>query len=296
MRSSLAATVIALLTTMVGLAQPGRMPSSTADRRSQGDREAVLAILYQQNAAEYAALCLQAYNLAKRKVDAALADPTIMKSDTPLAVITDLDETVLDNSANEVRQYLADSLYDPGEFNRWAKSEQADTVPGSLAFFKYVDSLSKHSGKRIDIYYISNRDDSVLTATRHNMQRLGYPQCEDTMHFKFKWVGTSSSKEGRRQQVKKDHRVIVLLGDNLIDLDAAFDGYTQSPVDRFARVYNLREKWGDSYIVLPNAIYGDWESYLYYQFRLNHKGVPPSDLRYIEEQRKGLLKAPAKGY
>lgn len=259
-----------------------------------GDKESVLAILYQQRAAEYAALCLQAYNLAKRKVEAAIANPVLTQGNLPLAVITDLDETALDNSANEVRQFLKDSLYDPTEFNRWIRTMQADTVPGSTEFFNYVDSLSQHGRKKIDIYYISNRDTSMVSFTMINMKNLGFPQCDDPSHFKFR--SNTSSKEARRQEVLKDHQVVVLLGDNLIDLDAHFDGYQQTPEERKSLVYNLKDRWGDLYIVFPNADYGDWESYLYYQYRLEHKGVPPSDLKYIEEKRRQLLKTPAKAF
>ncbi len=275
--------------TCFGQSKKKRVPVGPAG----GDKESVLAILYQQRAAEYAALCLQAYNLARRKVDEAIAHPVLAKDNLPLAVITDLDETALDNSANEVHQLLSDSLFDPHEFNRWIVSKQADTVPGSLAFFQYVDSLSVHGSRKIDIYYISNRDDSMVSATLDNMKQLGFPQC-DPGHFKFKT--TTSSKEARRQAVLQDHQIVVLLGDNLTDLDARFDGYHQTPEERRTQVYNLRENWGDLYILLPNAYYGDWESYLYYEYRLQHKGVPPSDLQYIREQRKSQLKPPARGF
>ncbi len=261
----------------------------------RGDKESVLAILYQQRAAEYTALCLQAYNLARRKVDEALASPVLLKDDLPLAVITDLDETALDNSANEVHQYLRDSSYNGKEFNRWIMSMQAGAVPGALRFFNYVDSLSRRGPKKIDIYYISNRDASMVSYTMANMKNLGFPQCDDTAHFKFKAAG-SSSKESRRQAVLSDHQVVVLLGDNLIDLDAHFDGWQQTPDQRLDQVYNLRDKWGDLYIVLPNADYGDWESYLYYRYRLDHQGIPPSNMNTIEQQRKEMLKAPAKPF
>lgn len=274
-------------------AQSKKRADRIAEHQSQGDKESVLAILYQQRAAEYTALCLQAYNLAKRMVDAALANPVLTRDELPLAVITDLDETALDNSANEVHQFLGDSLYDPKEFNRWIKSEQAGAVPGSVDFFNYVDSLSTHGPKKIDIYYISNRDDSMVSYTLYNMKKLGFPQCNPT-HFKFKT--TTSSKESRRQEVLRDHQVVVLLGDNLIDLDAHFDGYQETAGQRMTQVYNLKDRWGDLYIVLPNADYGDWESYLYYQYRLEHNGVPPSDLKYIEQQRKELLKSPPKAF
>jgi 5'-nucleotidase (lipoprotein e(P4) family) len=48
---------------------------------------------WQKNAAEYHALCIQAYNLAKMKVDQAL----VTTSEKPLAIIADIDETVLSN-------------------------------------------------------------------------------------------------------------------------------------------------------------------------------------------------------
>ena len=285
--------LLIVLSFTTGLAQSKKRTDRLPGGQARGDKESVLAILYQQRAAEYTALCLQAYNLAKRKVDAALASQVLTREELPLAVITDLDETALDNSANEVHQYLADSLYDPKEFNRWIRSEQAGAVPGSIEFFRYVDSLSTHGPRKIDIYYISNRDDSMVSNTLDNMKNLGFPQCDPT-HFKFKT--TTSSKEARRQEVLRDHQIVVLLGDNLIDLDARFDGYQQTPDQRMGQVYNLKEKWGDLYIVLPNADYGDWESYFYYQYRLEHNGVPPSDLKYIEEQRKALLRAPATSY
>jgi 5'-nucleotidase (lipoprotein e(P4) family) len=290
----LLALFLVLLSITNSFSQSKKGATQPTAKAAGGDKESVLSILYQQRAAEYAALCLQAYNLAKRKVDAAIANPVLTQGDLPLAVITDLDETALDNSANEVRQLLKDSLYDPTEFNRWIMTIQADTVPGSTEFFNYVDSLSQHGPKKIDIYYISNRDASMVGYTMTNMKNLGFPQCDDSSHFKFKT--NTSSKEARRQGVLKDHQVVVLLGDNLIDLDAHFDGYQQTPDQRRSQVYSLKDRWGDLYIVLPNADYGDWESYLYYQYRLEHNGIPPSDLKYIEEQRKSLLKAPAKPF
>ena len=46
---------------------------------------------FQQNAAEYEALCLQAFNVAQLRLDEALAK----KGDKPLAIVTDIDETTL---------------------------------------------------------------------------------------------------------------------------------------------------------------------------------------------------------
>ena len=51
------------------------------------------SMYWQKNSAEYYALCIQAYNMAKFKVDKAL----ISSSEKPLAIIADIDETVLNN-------------------------------------------------------------------------------------------------------------------------------------------------------------------------------------------------------
>jgi len=58
--------------------------------------------IYQQGAAEYKALCFQAYNIAKLRLDAA-----IKKHHTkPFAVVTDIDETLLDNSPYDAQRAL----------------------------------------------------------------------------------------------------------------------------------------------------------------------------------------------
>ena len=54
----------------------------------------LFSCLYHQQAAEYDALCYQAYNLARLRLDEALSK----KGDKPLAIITDIDETFLNTS------------------------------------------------------------------------------------------------------------------------------------------------------------------------------------------------------
>ena len=105
------------------------------------------------------------------------------------------------------------------------------------------------------MFYISNRDTSLITATMSNMKRLGFPQIERT-HFLFK--SNTGSKEGRRREVAKSDTVVLLLGDNLNDFDSI---YETKPIDiRKFKVDRVKNIWGDRFIVLPNAIYGDWEN------------------------------------
>ena len=236
----------------------------------KGDSQIIMSLVYQQKAAEYKALCLQAYNIAKKKVEEEVKKNS---SKDPLAVITDLDETALDNSANEVWLYNHDSAYTPSQFADWCRLTKAKSVPGSVPFFNYVNNQTDSKKRKIDIFYISNRDSSLIDVTIKNMKELGFPQLERS-HFLFQSKTTTSSKESRRELVRKNHTVVILLGDNLIDLDSSFDKKTTDV--RNNEVDRLNEKWGDKYIVFPNSTYGDWENFLYHDFISKNNGSWPN--------------------
>ena len=232
--------------------------ATDAKLNTKADVESVLSLLYQQQAAEYRALCLQAYNIAKRRVDDVKKNKNYKGK--RFAIITDLDETILDNSGSTAWLYLHDSATNYPFLMQWWLKGIADSVPGSVSFFNYAYDHG------VDVYYISNRPDTdvVVKAAMRNMHNLGFPRTNDSdlSHFLFMKPKTKfSSKEARREQVEQMDSVIAFLGDNLIDLDSSFDG---KPKDlRRMDVDKLKDKWGDRYIVFPNAIYGDWESRLY---------------------------------
>lgn len=216
----------------------------------------VMGLIYQQRAAEYRALCFQAYNIAMYKIDDAAKSK---KKKTKLAVITDLDETAIDNSGYAVRCYNDAHGYTDDSWNKWCNDAVADSVPGSVTFFKYADK------KGITIFYVSNRSNTSLAKTMENMKKLGFPQVTEE-HFKLKT--TTSSKEERRREIAKEYKIVALLGDNLVDMDAAFDKAPEMKRQRAAD--SLRMVWGDRYIVFPNVTYGDWENALYMDYRKAH--------------------------
>jgi 5'-nucleotidase (lipoprotein e(P4) family) len=59
---------------------------------------------------------------------------------------------------------------------------------------------------------------------------------------------------------------VMLLGDNLDDFSDVFEH--KSIADRFAETDRLRNEFGRRFIVLPNAMYGTWESAIYEYQRL----------------------------
>ena len=208
----------------------------------------VFANLYQQQAAEYRALCLQAFNIARLRVDENLQ--TI--SGKPKAIITDIDETILDNSAYEVHQTLQGKDYESASWYQWTDMSQADTVPGAPAFLKYSAS------KGIQIFYITNREERERNSTLLNLQKFNLPNADNT-HLIVR-QGTSS-KEVRRQQVAASHEIILLMGDNLADFSSMFD--KKSMDERQQNTDHMAAEFGKKFIVIPNPVYGDWESVMY---------------------------------
>jgi 5'-nucleotidase (lipoprotein e(P4) family) len=104
----------------------------------------VWASLYQQRAAEYRALCFQAYNTAKLRLDIAVKQ----HHKKPLAVVTDIDETLLDNSPYDAQRAINNQEFDLTTWKEWTAKGICDTVPGAAAFFKYAAS------KGVTVFYI----------------------------------------------------------------------------------------------------------------------------------------------
>jgi 5'-nucleotidase (lipoprotein e(P4) family) len=221
----------------------------------------VSATLYQQKAAEYRALCYQTFNLAALMLDKDLADKRI---DKHRVVIVDIDETVLDNSPFQGKSILENTAY-PKYWNEWCKLAKAIPVPGAVTFLNYA----KANG--VGVYYVTNRDENLRVPTLSNLVSAGFPFADDA-HLVMKT--TESSKESRRQAIAARNHIALLIGDNLADFSYLFD--KQSPARRTALVDSLRYAFGPKFIVLPNAMYGDWEATLY-----NYDWNNPDSIRSV---------------
>ena len=209
--------------------------------------------LYQQQAAEYKALCFQSYQLATWR----LAD--LSPSNTrPLAIVTDIDETVLDNSAYAVHRGLQGLDYDLKSWMEWTARAEADTICGAPSFLKWASS------KGIEIFYITNREEAERVGTLKNLQKFNLPFTDDK-HLILK--GDRSSKELRRKKVAADYDIVLYIGDNLADFSDMFD--KKPPKARTSNVQLVSSLFGSQFIVIPNPVYGDWEGALFnYQYSL----------------------------
>lgn len=253
-------TGLLLLTACAGHKQAVTLSANSAasvSGTSLANGGKVWSSLWQQRAAEYKALCFQAYNTAKFRLDEALQH----KGSRPLAVVTDIDETVLDNSPYDAQRAIRNQEYDAATWKQWTAKAQCDTVPGAPSFFKYAAS------KGVTVFYITNRDEDERAGTLKNLRLYNMPFADD-QHLILK-TG-SSSKESRRQQVLQRYDIALLCGDNLPDFDALYDN-RPTEQSRMAVTQQLKQQFGSRYIVIPNPSYGDWESSL---FQFNYKLSP----------------------
>ena len=202
-----------------------------------------MALRYQQQSAEVRALQLQAYNIATEKLDAAVA---AAKGAQKLAIVTDVDETVIDNSALLARDLANCHTYENWDtWLPWERDGDPQLIPGAKQFLEHADSLG------VTIRYVSDRADEQKSSTLATLKKLGLPQVSADSVLLL-----GPPKVERRALVAKDYRIVMLLGDTLHDFDAR---YRKTPVaQQRENVAQDAAKWGAEWIVFPNSGYGTW--------------------------------------
>ena len=222
------------------------------------------SVLWMQTAAERKGSTLQAYRLGERMLDVALEDTdwtaaleqTEDPSQLPPAVILDVDETVLDNSAFQAELIVEDELFQTEPWNDWCRREEALPIPGAVHFTQYA------AERGVVVFYVTNRRHEVEEATRRNLERLGFPldESSDRLYTRGeKEAWDVSDKGSRRADIASHYRILLLFGDDLNDFVS--DGHA-SVAERDGLVEAHRSYWGSKWIVLPNPEYGSWEGAL----------------------------------
>ncbi|TPW32916.1 5'-nucleotidase, lipoprotein e(P4) family [Pararhizobium mangrovi] len=259
-----AASALLAGTLTAGAADTGSTAKTgdTAKTGSVQQNDLLNATLWMQHAVEYKATVEGIYDLAKIRLDEALKDKSWTAlpdmqgdnfKDEPTAIIADLDETFIDNSAYEASLITRGTSYSSKDWTKWVQDEKAKAMPGVVDFLKYADS------KGVKIFYISNRSADNEEATRANLKKLGFPMGGnvDTVLAKNEKKDWGSDKDSRHKVVAKDYRVLLVMGDNLGDFTDKADG----SVDQRMQVYkDAMNHWGHDWIMLPNPSYGSWES------------------------------------
>lgn len=238
------------------------------------------ATAWSQTSIEHNLILLQTYKTAENKLIAALNDPhwnaltpderTANNATLKPAIILDVDETVLDNSPFQVFLMKNHRSYNEADWGEWCRKAEARALPGAVHFVELAHRLG------IEVFYISNRAKDLDTATIQNLKNQGFPISGPNQ---FLGLGTvvpncesvGTEKGCRRTLVGRTHRVIMQFGDQLGD----FMEVLNNTVDARQTEVKPYLNWvGQRWFVLPNPMYGSWESAL-----INNDWAQPAEQR-----------------
>ena len=243
-------------------------------RTVESQPEPQLATLWAAHAAEYQALSMQVYAQATRDLPRLIADESWSalpsregSAEKPLAVILDVDETVLSGVAMELtllpfthlRQY------------EWSISHKAIPIRGVAEFAK----AAREQG--VDVFFVTNRPCELVEgnpdtcpqekSTIDDIFEVGIETDADHVMLVGERPEWNREKLSRREFVAESHRVIMLFGDDYGDFVACSRAKPRapctSPATRASRAEALdtyKDYWGNGWYILPNPMYGSWTS------------------------------------
>lgn len=280
----------------IGLALAGTL---TFPARAEAPSETFrppLAELWVQTSAEYRALSYQAYGAATEQFEhfAPLLEKRadgkayLPGSKKPVAIILDLDETVIDNSGFQAFVTKTNTKYNPQLWEAWVEfqginREAGATVPGAVDFLAAVTRMG------VTPIFVSNRDTGYEDSTIKVLERAGVDMTDIKSRVLLRQLGDKAEeqtrqalkaagidpnspagqaalkgegeKEGRRLMVQQEYDVVAYFGDVYGD----FESFV-SLADSTKSLYEQRQdaadanraKWGRTWFVLPNPMYGPW--------------------------------------
>ncbi len=229
------------------------------------------AVIWLQTSTEYAAITAGVYASATatlREIANTAGDQS-----RSMAIVMDIDETVLDNSRYQGQLVQDDASYNSDSWDAWVALKAAVEVPGAVDFIRTSQSLGFH------VAFITNRpcrprpdtpeDCPQDEETLVNLEDVGIdtasttlflmgerppPQCEAFLTEAEQADGTwSSDKTSRRACVSLDYDIVMLFGDQLGDFTE-----TDAPSSGRDTAAEYAEYWGKTWFMLPNPTYGGW--------------------------------------
>ena len=248
MRKTVKVLVKALAISMALAAAMPALGQNTTSNDSNIENNLMMAMAWKQTAAEFRALYHQGFNIARMRVEIALAQK--QDDSLPLAIISDVDETLL--LANDYWGYLitqGQDFFDDAAWDRWIEENRSVASPGALEFLNFCVSNS------VEIFYVTNRDQGETTVQLaiENLNAVGFPLV-DTAHLRV--LRESSNKELVQQRIREDYEVVALLGDNLNDFARRY--YSTDVDQRMSLMEQDKDRYGRDYILFPNPTDGHW--------------------------------------
>jgi len=263
--------------------QPTQAPATATPSNRCGTSPAFAAggeraTLWVRSSAEYRAVSDSIFRAALTSLAEGLADPGWTAepaqagdlSALPPAIVMDIDETVLDNSAPQAEMLRDRTCFAEFEtvWDEWVAKRDAPAVPGAAEFVRAARALKDPQGRPVRVFFITNRECSRRAGgesacpqqddTAANLRSLGLdsPTLEDDLMVKGERPDWVSEKRSRRLEVARQYRIVLNVGDDLADFLP--DVRRQSPLVREQARCRADNWWGRRWFVIPNPMYGSW--------------------------------------
>ena len=245
--------------------------SPTDDGTSDIDR----GVLWVRTAAEFEALSLQAYSAASEDLQKFIDDTSwsalpwqTEASDLPLAIIMDVDETIVSNVEFQV---ILVQPFKNSVMNNWNESNTAEPIPGAIEFVEKAQSAG------VEVFFVTNRPCEKVAGnndpcpqkgvTLQDLREVGIDVDDDHLMLANEDLGWDREKLSRREHIARTHRVIMLFGDDLGDFISCSRKKPLHPcsesatiASRHAATVEFNSYWGEGWYVLPNPMHGSWTS------------------------------------
>lgn len=224
-------------------------PVPVVSEREVAD-QSLTAVLWTRTSAEYRALCHQAYNAALERIRWAFVSRR--REDSPLALVVDCPGAILDRSRSMADRLIEGKLPDGTE--GWDGLASEDLLPGALDLLKAADELG------VAIFYATNRPletQEQAGEALKGLQALGLPQAGED-HLLARTSGAEPlDKMPRFAKVAEEYDIVLYLGDSVDDLP--LDLEDKSAAERCSAVDQEGERFGTSFILIPNPAGSEWE-------------------------------------
>jgi 5'-nucleotidase (lipoprotein e(P4) family) len=231
-------------------------------------------LLWVKYSAEYRAITEQVYAEATRDLPGFIEDTSWSvipgqddAADLPVAVILDVDETVVSNIDF---QLTFERPFENWKLDEWTRGSDATPVHGVKEFVEAVRAAG------VTVFFVTNRpcelregiDDPCpqRQSTIDDISEVGIVTDADHV-FLSEERGWNREKSTRRNHIAQTHRVIMLVGDDLGDFLPCVRKKPYAPctktataADRVAMVEKNTHLWGNGWYILPNPMHGSWTS------------------------------------
>lgn len=228
------------------------------------------ALIFDQTSAEDYAMYVQTFHLARLRLQEEVRLREERGEDPATFYITsDLDETLLDNSAYRAWLMATGRDYHPQTFTSWCNDVEARATPGALEFIHFAANTLG-----VKVIYVSSRDENVRASTAANLVKLGFPLPDAgadasithlfLLNMKLDPAGPKTTKKEQYAflRLRMGAAPMLQLGDNLSDHEPQRYSRRVRFDERARQAEGDMARWGRDWIVFPNPAYGGWRDTL----------------------------------